>query len=151
MKKYKYKLDNLLNIKEKLEKKEEMELKRLNEIVNMKKIELEYIKVQKQKTIIKQKNNVSKSINILETRTSNTYLSRLKVDIEKKEEEVNKAIDIAKKQKEKLIEFSKERKILEKLKEKNYELYLDESKKNEQKEIDEIVSSKYKFRGDSNG
>ena len=56
--------------------------------------------------------------------------------VEQRQRELNLA-------REKLYEARKERKTFEKLKEKAFQLFLEEENKKEQKEIDELVSYRY--------
>ncbi len=78
-----------------------------------------------------------KSIN--ELQRHNLYVENIEERIEEQknilkviEEKVNNTMDS-------FLEAKKDRRVIEKLKEKNYELYLDELKKREQKELDEAA------------
>lgn len=78
-----------------------------------------------------------KSIN--ELQRHNLYVENIEERIEEQrnilkmiEERIDNTMDS-------LLEAKKDRRIIEKLKEKNYKLYLDELKKREQKELDEAA------------
>jgi flagellar FliJ protein len=68
------------------------------------------------------------------------YLSLLDSKIKKQKENVNSAMLNVDKIREELLKAVKERKILEKLRDRKYEEYLLEQKRLEQKTNDEIVS-----------
>lgn len=72
------------------------------------------------------------------------YLSLLDSKIKKQKENVNSAMLNVDKIREELLKAVKERKILEKLRERKYEEYQLEQKKLEQKTNDEIVSYNHK-------
>ncbi len=74
----------------------------------------------------------------------NEYLSLLDSRIKQQKENVNCAAANVDKVREELLQAVKERKILEKLKEKKHDEYLIEQKKLEQKANDEVVSFKHK-------
>ena len=73
----------------------------------------------------------------------NEYLSLLNSRIKSQKDNVNNAAQYVDKVREELVKAVKDRKILEKLKERHYEEFLLEQKKLEQKTNDEIVSYNY--------
>lgn len=73
----------------------------------------------------------------------NEYLSLLNSRIKSQKDNVNNAAQYVDKVREELVKAVKDRKILEKLKERHYEEFLLERKKLEQKTNDEIVSYNY--------
>lgn len=71
-----------------------------------------------------------------------TYLEHLQLAREKQKENVKKQqknVDIIR---ERLVEIMRERKVLENLKEKDFQEYLKEEAKKEQQQVDELVSYK---------
>lgn len=73
----------------------------------------------------------------------NEYLSLLNSRIKSQKDNVNNAAQYVDKVREELVKAVKDRKMLEKLKERHYEEFLLEQKKLEQKTNDEIVSYNY--------
>lgn len=73
----------------------------------------------------------------------NEYLSLLNSRIKSQKDNINNAAQYVDKVREELVKAVKDRKILEKLKERHYEEFLLEQKKLEQKTNDEIVSYNY--------
>jgi flagellar FliJ protein len=73
----------------------------------------------------------------------NAYLSLLDFKIKQQKVNVNKASVNVDKIREELIFAMKERKIMEKLKEKKYEMYLDDLKAAEQKTNDDLAGYMY--------
>ncbi len=73
----------------------------------------------------------------------NEYLSLLNSRIKSQKDNVNNAAQYVDKVREELVKAVKDRKILEKLKERHYEEFLLKQKKLEQKTNDEIVSYNY--------
>ena len=141
MKKFKFKLQSLMNLRERREeeaKKNYREsLKKINDEENkllemkteLKKFESEY-----QKTISINPELMSQFYLYYEKLEHNVIEQREQVALAKQEMEINK---------KNLIEARKERKKIEKIKENELERYLDEVKKAEQKFIDEIATQKF--------
>lgn len=71
------------------------------------------------------------------------YISSLAKKVEDQNKNIKEANDVVDKYREELIKIVKERKMLEKLREKKLNEYLIEMSKDEQKRMDEIVSYKY--------
>lgn len=77
-----------------------------------------------------------------------TYLEHLQLARDKQKENVKrqqKNVDIIR---ERLVEIMKERKVLENLKEKDFQEYLKEEAKKEQQQVDELVSYKRASKAD---
>lgn len=86
------------------------------------------------------------SLNALSLRNYETYLKKIKQEKLVQEEVLDQWRKITEEAKELFVEARKERKILEKLKEKKHEIYKQEELKNEQKFIDELSNSMYNRR-----
>lgn len=85
-------------------------------------------------------------LNPLNLKNYEAYLKKIKSDKEKQNKLVENCRRILEEAKEAFIEARKEKKILEKLKEKKYELYKQQEMKKEQKFIDELSNSMYNRR-----
>ncbi len=143
MKKFSFRLQTVLNIKEQKEEKLKNELLQINALKAKQELLLrELDKAKKQKGREKQ-----------QCQTEGTSIERLvffekhiqglikKIeDTEKKIQELNKLYD---KKRQEVIQATKEKKIFEKLKERDFRLFNKAVSDAEQKSLDEIAISKY--------
>lgn len=143
MAKYTYRLQSLINIREKLEEQKKNELAIENHKLLEEKQILNNFNDDVENTLKSQEEYLSNSINTFQLQQYMQYLDKLKIEIKKQTKVVNKQEKITEKVRLELMEHTKAKKSLEKLKEKDFEAYLEEEKKAEQKVIDEIVSYKY--------
>lgn len=137
---YKFSMEKILNLRE---KKEESIIEKMN-LIRMKLEEQENFL----NKLLKDSSNMKKEkyTNILDLQYHNLRKSKIRDEIEMKNKiiaEINTELDDTRNE---LIEAQKERKIMEKLKEKDKENYNKEMKMIEQKELDEIAVLKYKVR-----
>ena len=143
MKKYKFKLENVLKYRgviEKLAKNDYLkELSKLNyekdKLQNMYKI---------RNQIIERFNPLDKSsFNSIELVFFNNYLKQLIYLIEEQKKIIKEQENVVKKRFDEWNEKRKELKVLEKLKEKDFKAWLKEFDKEEQKFVDDIFVGKY--------
>ncbi|NLV76422.1 MAG: flagellar export protein FliJ [Tissierellia bacterium] len=100
-------------------------------------------KFNKYKNIVKnEKNQTVIKTNIGNLAMYNNYINDLSRKIKSQEQIVNKTRKDAEEAKEEMITAVKEKKIFEKLKEQEYEEYLYQLKRDEEKQTDAIVSYK---------
>jgi flagellar FliJ protein len=142
MAKFVFKLQSVLNLR----KQKEDSIK--NELANaMKKLEAEKRKLSELETMledtVREFNEKTKKTTVHKLIEFNEYLSLLNSRIKEQKENVNNAVQYVDKVREELVKAVKERKILEKLRERQFEEFLLEQKKLEQKTNDEIVSYNY--------
>lgn len=142
MKKYSFGLQSILNLRN-IEEKESMGAlglaqKRLQE----EKDALEELKNQKYKVERVYKNKMT----IQDFRALDVYKSCLYEQIINKERDVQAARENLKKTKEKLLKAHKEKKIMETLREKDYEVHKENERKEEERQIDEFNTSRHKRR-----
>lgn len=90
----------------------------------------------------KERNHLTSSTTIKGLKLYNQYLTHMQETIHNQKQRVKSKEKDVETAKEKLIESLKEKKTFEKLKEKHYDNYLFEVKKDEEKLIDQIVSFK---------
>jgi len=145
MAKFVFGFEQLLNIKRKIEKQEQMNLGKAMKALSASMQKLEITKYHYNDSVKGFQNSLSSN------RIDPTKIKRLNVNVafyhtQVKEQEalVTRNEDIVEKAREKLKLALKERKTFEILKEKAYEVYMEEEKAVEAKVIDEIVSFKYK-------
>lgn len=146
MAKFIFKLQSVLNLR----KQKEDSIK--NELANAtRKLEAEKRKLSELETMledtVREFNERTKKTTVHELIEFNEYLSLLNSRIKTQKENVNNAAQYVDKVREELVKAVKERKILEKLRERQFEEFLLEQKKLEQKTNDEIVSYNYNENG----
>jgi len=143
MKKFEYKLEEILNIKYKLENMAKAEFGTANKIYNQEidKLNMLYGKKSTYEEALREL--FKESFNILDMKNTQNSIESVKYMIVKQKEEVVKRKCELEKAREKLNEAVLERKTHEKLKEKAFNEYLMEMKKEEDKEVDELNSYKY--------
>ncbi len=143
MAKYTYRLQSLINIKEKLEEQKKNELAVENNKLNQEKQVLTELYQEMSSTLDKQEKEQKQSINAIQLQLYINYTDKLKIEIKQQLDKVEKQEKKTEEVRLELLEYTKAKKSLEKLKEKDYENYLEEEKRAEQKLVDEIVSYKY--------
>ena len=141
---FKYKLENVLNVREKLEGIKQKEYaKALAILENEKKIKRKIDHALNQSTLIF-KESIEDKIDPRVIKMQQNYHSLLKVQKDLAVANVAVAKKKTNKQRNELLNAMKNKKTLEVLKEKKFEQFIDEEKKQEQQIIDEIVSFAYK-------
>ncbi|NMA49389.1 MAG: flagellar export protein FliJ [Tissierellia bacterium] len=136
---FKFRLQRILNHKEDIEKQK----KEIFGALTIKLTEEEDIlqAIEEERFITIKKSNIEKSTgNIVKLKYYDNYLKMLKERIERQTDVIERLkveVEIAKLD---MLDAVKETKAFEKIKEKDYEKYLYEEKKNEEKLIDSIVT-----------
>lgn len=144
MAKFQFRLQNVLNIKEKFEEQKKMELSNANQLLNIEEKRLEHFTILRNDNIDLFRNKTCNRITVKDIRDLgeiNQYYSNIIVE---QDIVVAKAGDRVSCIKEELKEALIQKKIYEKLKEDAYARYYEEECKEEQKLLDEIVSYRYK-------
>lgn len=143
MKGFKFRLQSILGIKEKLEQQAKIILSEENAKLNQEQLKLQNLFKDKKNILQKMKDSFTGTIDIISFDAYRNY--SLKVDDMIKEQKVviEKQLIVVTEAREKLATIVKERKALEKLKEKEIEVYNREMQLAEDKQIDELVT--YKF------
>ncbi len=139
-KKFKFRLEPLLNIRKHREKERQKEHADAQTKVLQQQSSLQKMDDHRLGTLDTQRDRLTGSISIAEALICSRYLVRLKQDRVvgtellrgfQKEEDVRRA---------KLVEAARERKIFEMLREKQEKNHLEEIRKSDQKELDEVAS-----------
>lgn len=143
MARFVFSMQNLLNMKEKLEEQEKNNYSRANMLYQEALDELEQIKARRQREEESLKQCLKETIDVREIRRREEaveivklYIKQQQLVVMQREQEVQEA-------REKLAEAMKERKTFEKLREKAFQAFMEEENKKEQKEVDELVSYRY--------
>ncbi len=145
MRRFKFRLQSVLNIKE---KKLEDERSKLGEIISTLEAQKDVLlELNDKKETLKNQLNSTLENSILDIQFVlgyKNYLERLEQDIKTQFEIIKKTQIELEEQQIQVSEAYKEVKILEKLKEKQYKNFLFEYEQNQIKELDDITSSRQK-------
>ena len=140
---FRFSMQNILNMKEKLEDQAKNEYAQANARLLREQEKLEKIVARREEAREKLKLVLYETLSVDEIRTRENAVEVLKFYAMQQQLAVmrcEKEVEVAR---EKLSEAMKERKIFEKLREKAFEEFVFEEKKREQKEVDELMSYKH--------
>ena len=143
MAKFVYKMQSLLNVKSKLEDQAKNEYSAAQARLREEQDRLRILYERLEGYIEEGRDLRSKTLNVIDLRSNTEAQERIKDFIELQKIEVKKAEDVVEEARIKLVEAQKERKTQEKLRERAFDEFLLEIKKEENKEVDELVSYKY--------
>ncbi len=143
MAKFVYKMQSLLNVKSKLEDQAKNEYSAAQARLREEQDRLRILYERLEGYIEEGRELRSKTLNVIDLRSNTEAQERIKDFIELQKIEVKKAEDVVEEARIKLVEAQKERKTQEKLRERAFDEFLLEIKKEENKEVDELVSYKY--------
>jgi len=139
MKKFEFSLERLLSLRVFYEKEAEIALQRATSERDIVKIEIENIDAK----VIESSHLFSQDLSVIDLLAIENYVKGLKVKKIILQEELIRREKVVRECLLKYQEASKNRKILDKLKEKKIEEWKDELNKEEMTIIDEILSSKF--------
>ncbi len=143
MAKFVYKMQSLLNVKNKLEDQAKNEYSAAQARLREEQDRLRILYERLEGYIEEGRDLRSKTLNVVDLRSNTEAQERIKEFIEFQKIEVQKAEEVVEEARIKLVEAQKERKTQEKLREHAFDEFLLEIKKEENKEVDELVSYKY--------
>ena len=148
MAKFVYRMENILNIKYKLEEQAKQEYMAVRVRLNEEEEKLTDLQNRKQEYFVQYRNLLKERLDVLQIETCkdaillmDEYIAAQEQVVAQVEEELEQAIM-------KMNEAIKERKIHEKLKEKQFEIFLQELNQEEMKEIDQLISYQYNHSSD---
>jgi len=144
LKKFIYPLQSVLNLKEKLESQEKVFFQAAMAELRKEQEALEELEQRKLGYEDRLRDCVSTKLDLLSVKTNKEAIEILKEMIHQQIGKVRRAERHAEVARKRLEEAMKERKTLEKLKEDAFAEYMKEYEKEEQKEIDELVSFRHK-------
>lgn len=136
---YNFRLEKVLNYKENIESFKKTEFGNINLKLNKEEEILFNYNLNKEKLVNKKKESMNNT-SIGNLKLYNDYLIDISTNIENQEQVIDEIKEDLRKAKEELLVAMQERKSFEKLKENNYNEFLSETKKKEEKVIDEIIS-----------
>ena len=137
---FRFKLQRVLDLKSKQEDEKKNQIATLIQAIKTKEDELEALISEKKQKEFSLNDNRKRGISILEIRNINQYLLFLDKKINTLRFEISSLESNLNQKRLEYLELQKERKTFEKLKEKDYEKYLYNEKKEEEKMIDQIVT-----------
>ena len=142
MAKFIFKLQSLLNLKIQIEDSVKNELGKALKKLDREKKALERLEKMEEDSIFEFNHKAENKITVEKLREHTSYISSLREKIALQKENVNFAQFNVDKVREKLIKIVQEREMLDKLKEKRYQEFLEEQSREDQRLNDEIVSYK---------
>jgi len=142
MAKFVFSLAAILSIKEKMEELKKNELAKAIMALEAEKARLVQLENTRADCIESFRASIDTGVKPLDLKQHNHYLDKLKLWIKAQKVAISIAEAFVEEKRQELVEAMRERKALDKLKENDYNEYLIEEKKAEQKSIDEIVSYK---------
>lgn len=143
MKGFKFRLQSLLNVKEKFEQQAKIAFGQETVKLRQEEEKLNNLFLNKEEVLQKQRECFTGKIDIFSFNEYNNYSSKLDQMIVEQKQNVVIQQENTEKAKQKLADIMKERKALEKLKEKEVEQFKREMQLAEDKQVDELVT--YKF------
>ena len=147
MAKFQFKMESLLRLRESLEEQKKNEFGRAVAELERQREKLNQLLNEKERMVQEFHENVKNRIDSRKSDSYNKYIKLLDKRIDEQRVIVKKCEDIEKECRFQLIEATKEKKKLEKLREKQFQQYLIEEKREEQKLTDELVSYQTYVKG----
>ena len=138
MKRFRYRFQRILEIKEGLEKSCRAEYAEIMSLFNKETAQLEYVNGVKNSHMRSDRGENALRFNIELLRTGANYSLMLHRKIEEQKQQIGQIESILEDKRKNLLEAEKERRIYEKLKERDYRLYLTDYKREERKRLDEV-------------
>lgn len=144
---FKFKLEPVLSLKEKIEdsKKRELGVATMHKEVLLNE-KLQLMK-KKEEAIQAVKSHNSTVVDVQSLKAFNQYSVYMEQAIKAKNKQVQEAQNKVDEKREELLEAVKERKILDNLKDIQNEVFMEEEKREEQRILDDIVTYKYGKKG----
>lgn len=136
---YSFRLEKVLNYKQNIENLKKAEYGDVNRRLNNEEEKLLNYNIYKE-NLLTQKNKSTKNTSVGNLKLYNNYLQDISSNIKKQEEIISDIREEFEKTKEELLTAMKEKKAFEKLKENDYNEFLLEVKRNEEKLVDGIVT-----------
>lgn len=138
MRKFKFSLQRVLRVKEIREDQQKEKFQEAQQYKQKQQEQLDQMMNEKEKVCSDLKSKCAHPLKVHQLRTYYNYLDRLDDHITHQEQELKKAEDMLEKERQKWIEAQKEKKIMEKLKERKWQDHRQEWFKREQKRLDEL-------------
>ncbi len=138
MKRFLYRFQRILEFKEGVENSCRAELAEVLSVINREKTQLEFFNRVKQKHMSSDRGVKSLQFNVELLRTGANYSLMLQRKIEEQKQQIEQIEAVLEDKRKNLLEAEKERRIYEKLKDRDQKLYLREQKREERKQLDQV-------------
>ncbi|MDD3731967.1 MAG: flagellar export protein FliJ [candidate division Zixibacteria bacterium] len=146
MKKFKYRLETLLKVKTQIEKEKQREhAEALRKTYEQKEL-LNKIDRRRQDNLERQRHSLQGAISVVDMLLYTRYLLKLKKETMAGNELLRGLQRTAEGKRQALVKASREKKIYEKLKERQQIKYNERVEKSEKKELDEIATNNYCYK-----
>jgi len=146
MKKFRYRLQALLKVKEHIEKEKQKDHAVALQHVHNQQDRIEKLGDDKTTTVERQRRAMTGSLSVAEMLVFGRYLLNLKKQQVAEEEILNAARKVEAGKREKLLQATKDRKIYDKHQEKQFEKYDKEVRLQETKESDETAGNSHRLK-----
>lgn len=143
MAKFNFRFQSMLNVKEKLQEQKEAEFGKAIQSLEFEKKKYDEIVLNRQNSITALKELINTKISPKEVSEYNSYINKLKNDLVIQQKVIVKAENLVELKRKELQSAIMETKKYEKLKEKDYEIFMEELKVKENQELDEVVTYRY--------
>lgn len=143
MARFRYRMQNILNIKESMEQQARMQYAAALQKLREEEERLVYLRHRKEGYERHAKELLSETLDIREITENNRGILITEEEIKAQQIRIRNAQAAADKARQKMTEVMQERKTHEKLKERAFEQFLSDEKHKESKEIDELTSYTY--------
>lgn len=143
MSKFRYRMQSILDIKLKMETLAKQDFAAAMTKLNEEEGKLEELKARKMGYEQEARRLLSDTLSVLDIQENNNAIARIEEFIEEQKKQVEAARRNLEREREKLAEAMKERKVHENLKEKEFEEFIQEENKSENLVTDELTSYRY--------
>jgi flagellar FliJ protein len=148
MKRFAFRLETLLRYRKNLKEKEQAALFQLMAMHQRECSHLEDLQRKQQEVFVELADLRSTGAGYSETSWFYLYLDRLRLEMRRSTERINRLENDLQEQKAILIEASKKKKILDSLKTRQQKAHVVAEEKEEQKAIDDLVVIRFPFKGE---
>jgi flagellar FliJ protein len=138
MRRFRYRFQRILEVKEGVESIRRAELAEVMSVINEEKAQLEFVEGVKRKHMNSDRDENGLRFNVELLRTGANYSLMLQQKIQEKKEQIGKIESVLEDKRKNLLEAEKDRRVYEKLKDRDKKLYLLEQKKEDCKQLDQI-------------
>lgn len=139
MRNYNFSMESILDLRERTEKEEMEVMARIQNKLEREKMEKSKLEEERSSSL----GEKARCRNFEQVRYYDLYIDKLLVEIRGKDDKIEEMQEELDLQRSKLVEAQKDRKIMEKLREKEYEKHVEEIQRREQMELDEIAVLKF--------
>jgi len=148
MKKFAFRLETLLRYRKNLEEKEQAALFHLLSMHQRESSHLEGLQRKHQEVLVELTEQRSTGADYGESSWFYLYLDRLRFEMRRSAERINRLERDIQEQKGILVEASKNKKILDSLKKQKKKAYVSAGEKEEQKSVDDLVVIRFPYKGE---